>query len=62
MQKEKVTVVGSVLAAIGASTCCIGPLVALVLGFGGARLGQDCKGGGRFFWESRLFCSGSPGI
>src|SRR5215467_4040187 len=36
MQKEKVTVFGSVLAAIGASACCIGPLVALVLGVGGA--------------------------
>ncbi len=36
MQKERVTVAGSVVAAIAASSCCIGPLVALVLGVGGA--------------------------
>src|SRR5215510_447017 len=36
MQKQKVTVAGSVLAAIAASSCCIGPLIALVLGVGGA--------------------------
>ena len=34
MQKEKLTAVGSVVAAIGASLCCIGPLVAVLLGAG----------------------------
>src|SRR6266853_1342868 len=34
MQKEKVTAVGSVLAAVAASICCIGPLVAVLLGAG----------------------------
>src|SRR5882672_5073286 len=34
MQKEKLTAVGSVVAAIAASICCIGPLVAALLGVG----------------------------
>ena len=34
MQKDKLTAVGSVVAAFGASLCCIGPLVALLLGAG----------------------------
>jgi len=34
MQKEKLTALGSVAAAIGASICCIGPLVAVLLGTG----------------------------
>ena len=34
MQKEKVTAVGSVIAAVAASICCIGPLVAVMLGVG----------------------------
>jgi len=34
MQKEKLTAAGSVVAAIAASICCIGPLVAVVLGVG----------------------------
>src|SRR5712692_3475512 len=34
MQKEKLTALGSVAAAIGASICCIGPLVAATLGAG----------------------------
>ena len=34
MRKDKVTAVGSVVAAIGASLCWIGPLVALLLGAG----------------------------
>ncbi len=36
METRRVTVVGSVLAASAASTCCIGPLVALVLGVASA--------------------------
>src|SRR5258708_18308345 len=32
MRKEKLTAVGSVIAAIAASICCIGPLVAVTLG------------------------------
>ena len=36
MRTEKLASVGSLLAAIAASSCCIGPLVALVLGVGGA--------------------------
>ena len=34
MQKEKLTALGSVAAAIGASICCIGPLAAATLGAG----------------------------
>ena len=34
MQKEKLTAVGSVVAAVAASLCCIGPLVAVLLGTG----------------------------
>src|SRR6266478_9826071 len=34
MQKEKLTAVGSVIAAVAASICCIGPLVAVMLGVG----------------------------
>src|SRR5882724_11695708 len=34
MQKEKVSAVGSVVAATAASVCCIGPLVAVLLGTG----------------------------
>src|SRR6266566_9673787 len=34
MQKEKLTAVGSVIAAVAASICCIGPLVAVTLGVG----------------------------
>src|SRR5260370_36034976 len=34
MQKEKLTAVGSVIAAMAASICCIGPLVAVMLGVG----------------------------
>lgn len=34
MQKEKVSALGSVVAAIAASVCCIGPLVAVLLGTG----------------------------
>src|SRR6266446_5950896 len=34
MQKEKVSALGSVVAAIAASLCCIGPLVAVLLGAG----------------------------
>ena len=34
MHKEKVSAVGSVVAAIAASMCCIGPLVAVLLGTG----------------------------
>ncbi len=34
MQKEKLTAVGSVVAAVAASICCIGPLVAVMLGVG----------------------------
>src|SRR5213593_3110091 len=34
MQKEKVTALGSVVAATAASICCVGPLVAVLLGAG----------------------------
>src|SRR5713226_4396354 len=34
MQKEKVSALGSVVAATAASMCCIGPLVAVLLGTG----------------------------
>jgi mercuric ion transport protein len=34
MQKERLTVLGSILAAVAASICCIGPLVAVMLGVG----------------------------
>src|SRR6266849_4145282 len=34
MQKGKLTAIGSVVAAIAASICCIGPLVAVTLGVG----------------------------
>ncbi|HEB91923.1 MAG TPA: mercury transporter MerT [Gammaproteobacteria bacterium] len=34
--RARASVVGAVLAAIGASLCCIGPLVLLTLGIGGA--------------------------
>src|SRR5882724_10846636 len=34
MQKEKLTAVGSVIAAVAASICCVGPLVAVRLGVG----------------------------
>ena len=34
--KVKASLVASVLAAIGASVCCVGPLVLLTLGIGGA--------------------------
>ena len=40
MPKEKLTAIGSVVAAIGASLCCIGPLVALLLGAGSLAAGS----------------------
>ena len=36
MLNPKATIVGSILAGIGASACCLGPLVLLSLGIGGA--------------------------
>lgn len=36
MSKVKSSLVDSVLAAVGASVCCVGPLVLLTLGIGGA--------------------------
>jgi mercuric ion transport protein len=33
---EKSSLIASVLAAIGASVCCVGPLVLLALGIGGS--------------------------
>lgn len=36
----KVTLAGSVLAAVGASVCCAGPLILLSLGIGGAWIGN----------------------
>ena len=36
MSKVKSSLVASVLAAVGASVCCVGPLVLLTLGIGGA--------------------------
>ncbi len=35
-EKKSWTTIGAVLAAIGASACCVGPLVLLSLGIGGA--------------------------
>jgi mercuric ion transport protein len=37
---QKATLVGSALAAILASTCCLGPLVLVALGFSGAWIGN----------------------
>ena len=34
MQKEKLTAIGSIIAAVAASICCIGPVVAVILGVG----------------------------
>jgi|SRR5882724_6869527 len=36
----KNTLIASVLAALGASVCCVGPLVLLMLGIGGAWIGN----------------------
>jgi mercuric ion transport protein len=36
MLNPKTTIIGSILAGIGASACCLGPLVLLSLGIGGA--------------------------
>ncbi|RMH80069.1 MAG: mercury transporter MerT [Calditrichaeota bacterium] len=37
---EKLGIIGAVVAAIGASICCIGPLILLALGIGGAWVGN----------------------
>jgi len=37
MEKEKLALGGSVLSAITASLCCIGPLVAVIVGASGLR-------------------------
>lgn len=37
---EKSSLIASVLAAIGASVCCVGPLVLLALGIGGSWVGS----------------------
>lgn len=38
--KEKRTIIGVIIAAIAASVCCVGPLVLLALGIGGAWVGN----------------------
>jgi len=39
-KKERRTIIGVILAAIAASVCCVGPLVLLALGIGGAWVGN----------------------
>ncbi|MEE9345218.1 MAG: mercuric transporter MerT family protein [Methylococcales bacterium] len=36
LEKTTVSLIGSLLAGIAASLCCVGPLILLLLGFGGA--------------------------
>ena len=40
VMNAKESLVAGILAAIGASVCCVGPLVLLALGFGGAWIGN----------------------
>jgi mercuric ion transport protein len=43
MRKASIPLVGSVLAGVAAAACCTGPLVLLLLGFGGAWIGNLAK-------------------